>query len=47
MVHVAVHHIHVVHKGETYTIQHHADSMTLKTLKEIVKALEMEHKKWR
>lgn len=40
MVHLAVHHIHILHKGEVFTIQHHDAALTLKSLKEIVKAIE-------
>lgn len=42
MKHVSIHHIHILHKGEVFTIQHNDGALTLKTLKEIVKAIQNE-----
>lgn len=42
MKHFAIHHIHILYKGEVYTIQHYGAVLTLKSLKEIVKSIEKE-----
>lgn len=36
---LAVHHIHILYKGEIFTVQHHTGAISFKTLKEIVKAI--------